>query len=134
MLGIIDLAPLLQSNQESLSRLGVLAFSERCHWRLFTRYPYPPRPFSSNPSSELHIRLMGIIFFPTEKNVWRCAIALGAGPRFVSSLLNYKMLRDGSPESKKLLIQITCFLDILRIVSAGGWTYISSSGKLFHFP
>jgi hypothetical protein len=61
-----------------------------------------------------------------EMNVWRVAIALGSGPRFVSSLLNYKILVD-SLASQKSLIKSALVVDLLRIGAAGGWTYISSS-------
>jgi hypothetical protein len=79
--------------------------------------------------------------YKPEMNVWRVAIALGnkilykfnilgAGPRFVSSIMNYRLLFDSIP-AKKTLIKVALFIDLSRIAAAGGWTYISSSEYLF---
>jgi len=64
--------------------------------------------------------------YAPERNIWRCAIALGAGPRFISSILNYQLLQEALPE-KKSLIKTALALDVTRIISAGLWTYISST-------
>jgi len=64
-----------------------------------------------------------------EMNVWRMAIALASGPRFVCSILNYKLLLEALSSSRKskTLIKTALLVDWLRIAAAGGWTYISSS-------
>ncbi len=64
--------------------------------------------------------------YKPEMNVWRVAIALGSGPRFVSAVLNYKLLSDALP-SRKAIIKTAFIIDVSRIVAAGGWTFISSS-------
>ena len=67
--------------------------------------------------------------YSPEKNIWRVAIALGAGPRFITSILNYNLLKVSK---FSFLLKFAFFLDILRIFAAGGWTYISSS-EVTHF-
>jgi len=64
--------------------------------------------------------------YSPEKNIWRVAIALGSGPRFVSGVLNFQMLQELLPDRSGIL-KIAFILDMLRIFAAGGWTYISSS-------
>jgi hypothetical protein len=68
--------------------------------------------------------------YSPEKNIWRAAIALGFGPRIISAVLNYNLFKEEDAESKK--IEIGLFMDVLRVLAAAGWTYISSSEYLFY--
>jgi hypothetical protein len=68
-----------------------------------------------------------------ENIIWRCAIGLASGPRIAMAFLNYSwILKDlHFPSWRKA--QVMLFLDLLRVVLAGCWTFVSSSEHwMFH--
>eukprot|EP01112_Ceratiomyxa_fruticulosa_P004888 TRINITY_DN15451_c0_g1_i1.p1 TRINITY_DN15451_c0_g1~~TRINITY_DN15451_c0_g1_i1.p1 ORF type:complete len:261 (-),score=27.06 TRINITY_DN15451_c0_g1_i1:74-796(-) len=74
-----------------------------------------------------------------ERNIFHYFMALTSGPRLIMVMLNYQLFKEEqngpAKEAKatwKLNI-ISAVLDIIRIFSAGGWIYITSSDFLrFH--
>eukprot|EP00755_Sulcionema_specki_P027726 Sspe_Gene.17043::Locus_6039_Transcript_1_1_Confidence_1.000_Length_679::g.17043::m.17043 len=65
-----------------------------------------------------------------ERAVWRIAIALGGGPRFITSFLQRQQFARLLPGGASWDVGISFVFDIVRIVAAGMWTYVSSSEHL----
>lgn len=57
---------------------------------------------------------------------WNFNLFKASGPRFVSALLNYHLLKVGLP-NKGFILKLLLSMDILRVFAAGGWTFVSSS-------
>jgi len=67
--------------------------------------------------------------YSPEKNIWRIGLALGSGPKFIQTIVSYRLLDRAIPDRKAYIV-MEFAIDILRIFAAGGWTYISSSEYL----
>ena len=68
--------------------------------------------------------------FMPERVVWRCAIALGGGPRIIAALLQFYQFHSLLPSGRSWDINIGLVCDCIRIFSAGIWTYVASSEHL----
>eukprot|EP01062_Namystynia_karyoxenos_P042610 TRINITY_DN31191_c0_g1_i1.p1 TRINITY_DN31191_c0_g1~~TRINITY_DN31191_c0_g1_i1.p1 ORF type:complete len:998 (+),score=284.46 TRINITY_DN31191_c0_g1_i1:107-3100(+) len=65
-----------------------------------------------------------------ERAVWRIAIALGGGPRIISAVLQRHHFLEHLPGSGACDVAAGFWFDLVRIVAAGMWTYVSSGEHL----
>eukprot|EP01065_Artemidia_motanka_P018218 TRINITY_DN21549_c0_g1_i1.p1 TRINITY_DN21549_c0_g1~~TRINITY_DN21549_c0_g1_i1.p1 ORF type:complete len:985 (+),score=269.31 TRINITY_DN21549_c0_g1_i1:50-2956(+) len=65
-----------------------------------------------------------------ERAVWRIAIALGGGPRIIAAVLQRMHFNDHLQSTRRCDVTTGFYFDLIRIVAAGMWTYVSSSEHL----